>query len=334
MLLKIFILVFLILGSHVSQGKEQTRACENANPKCYQFLKPFCYQYGVQLACRKLCGLCDVQITSPPPVTTLLPIDQPIDQGDVPCGKRGGRYRIIGGQNALPGSWPWQVQIAYSSPSSNVPHQCGGSIITPEWILTAAHCFLSDVNIDHYIFTAGEHDRSRKEGYEQKKTSKKLILHPYNELFTANYDLALVKLTTPIDYNKYVRPVCLPQTDFEPGTSCYISGWGDLYKNKTYAQILQQAQLPLVSRETCMETYKDYPINVTQQMRCAGYGRDSKTAPCQGDSGGPLVCIRDNTWFLMGVTSWSKDCSQEGHYAVYADMMALKYWVQKTINEN
>ncbi|XP_068676116.1 trypsin-1-like isoform X2 [Montipora capricornis] len=260
MLLKIFILVFLILGSHVSQGKEQTRACENANPKCYQFLKPFCYQYGVQLACRKLCGLCDVQITSPPPVTTLLPIDQPIDQG--------------------------------------------------------------------------EHDRSRKEGYEQKKTSKKLILHPYNELFTANYDLALVKLTTPIDYNKYVRPVCLPQTDFEPGTSCYISGWGDLYKNKTYAQILQQAQLPLVSRETCMETYKDYPINVTQQMRCAGYGRDSKTAPCQGDSGGPLVCIRDNTWFLMGVTSWSKDCSQEGHYAVYADMMALKYWVQKTINEN
>ena len=80
------------------------------------------------------------------------------------------------------------------------------------------------------------------EGNEQIIQIDKIILHPnYNPSVTnLDYDVALIKLKEPITFNNDVRPVCLPTADFEPGTNCYVTGWGDTREGGNIAQVLIQ----------------------------------------------------------------------------------------------
>ena len=101
-----------------------------------------------------------------------------------------------------------------------------------------------------------------------------------------------------------------------------------------FFQILQQAQVPLITRDSCQAAYQDVGYPISERMLCAGYAAGGIDA-CQGDSGGPLVCSEDdNKWYLMGAVSWGIGCAREGRYGVYADLMNLKDWVQETINAN
>ena len=97
-------------------------------------------------------------------------------------------------------------------------------------------------------------------------------------------------------------------------------------------QILKEAKLPLVSRDTCRKSLEDlrlFGYCVTKRMRCAGYARGGVDA-CRGDSGGPLVCHKNRKWYLMGVVSWGAGCGLMGRYGVYADVLRLKRWIQET----
>lgn len=103
-----------------------------------------------------------------------------------------------------------------------------------------------------------------------------------------------------------------------------------------FCQILKEAKLPLVSRDTCKRSYKDFWSSgfcVTKRMRCAGYATGGVDA-CRGDSGGPLVCHRNRKWYLMGVVSWGAGCGLTGRYGVYADVLKLKRWIQETIQDS
>ncbi|XP_078373762.1 serine protease 1-like isoform X3 [Oculina patagonica] len=265
--------------------------------------------------------------------TTLSPTTngtQPtIDQGNVECGRRKAGTRIVEGTDATPGSWPWQVILDYKEHEG--PHWCGGSILTPYWIVTAAHCFDNRDNPEDFIVTAGEHDVHEKEGYEQLIPIDKIIKHPDYDSYSFDYDVALVKLKNPIKFSINVRPVCLPTTDFAPGTNCYITGWGDTTEGGNESQILQQAEVPLVSREICQKAYDDILMTITERMRCAGYTEGGIDA-CEGDSGGPLVCPRNNKWYLMGIISFGDGCGRMDSYGVYSDMLELESWVQENIN--
>ncbi|XP_078358171.1 serine protease 33-like isoform X2 [Oculina patagonica] len=283
--------------------------------------------------CAKTCGVCEVIPPTLPtlPPTTIPRTEQPIDQGSVECGTKAVHSRIVGGTNAKPGSWPWQVTMDYTD--HHAPHWCGGSIVTPHWIVTAAHCFAYGVDPKKYTIVVGEHDLNGIEGYEQNMTIDRIIKHPdYKASQNHDYDVALLKLKNPIKYNSHVRPVCLAKTDFDIGTNCSVTGWGHTSEGGDIPEILQQAQVPLVSRDTCQRGYNDLGYTITTRMRCAGY-TEGKIDACQGDSGGPLVCVRNDKWYLMGVVSWGVGCARRGRYGVYADMMDVKYWVQETINK-
>ena len=91
---------------------------------------------------------------------------------------------------------------------------------------------------------------------------------------------------------------------------------------------MQQAEVPLISRETCRRSYGKRRI--TERMRCAGFSRGGVDA-CKGDSGGPLVCPSNSKWYLMGIISWGVGCARENRFGVYSDMLVLKTWVQDTI---
>jgi len=291
------------------------------------------YAASLKYYCPATCGFCQGPPTTPAPATPPR-TEQPIDQGSVECGTRVMGTRIVGGTNAKPGAWPWQVTMDYKGHAAR-PHWCGGSIVSPQWIVSAAHCFAYTDAPDQYTIVAGDHDLNGQEGYEQNIPIEKIIKHPkYDAYANHDYDLALIKLQSPLTYNKRVRPVCFPKFDFPKDTKCYITGWGHTAEGGDIPQILQQAQVPLITRDSCQAAYQDLGYTITKRMRCAGYAAGGIDA-CQGDSGGPLVCSEDdNKWYLMGAVSWGVGCAREGRYGVYADLMDLKYWAQETINAN
>jgi len=248
------------------------------------------------------------------------------------CGKRLPRFRIVEGTSASPGAWPWQVVLKHRYKK----HLCGGSVIGPRWILTAAHCF-DHFNLTDFTIIAGEHHFGTADVFEQEVTIERLFKHPrYNIKCRYNYDVALLKLNRALKYNSRVGPVCLPNSDFASGSMCYITGWGTTNNGaESHSKVLKQARLPLVPRDTCKRSYRDlrsYGFCVTKRMRCAGYAEGGVDA-CKGDSGGPLVCERNKKFYLMGVVSWGAGCGSAGRYGVYADVLKLKRWIQETIQD-
>ena len=129
---------------------------------------------------------------------------------------------MIGGADATAGEWPWQAKLE----TKKWGFTCGGSLITPTWVMTAAHC-ISDNDPSVYSVTLGDLNRKKKDGTEQKFSVKRVVVHPdYNSPFPVNNDIALIELTRPVIKTLFVNTVCLPRESevVSPGTKCYISG--------------------------------------------------------------------------------------------------------------
>ncbi|KAL8198219.1 UNVERIFIED_CONTAM: Chymotrypsin-like elastase member 3B [Gekko kuhli] len=138
--------------------------------------------------------------------------------------------RVVNGQDTVPYSWPWQVSLQYES-NGEFYHNCGGSLIAPNWVMTAGHCISLS---RRYKVVLGEYDRSKAEGSEQHipVNSGDIFMHPgwNNNCVTCGADIALLKLSRDAVLNDEVQLGCLPpQGELLPNDyPCFISGWGDL----------------------------------------------------------------------------------------------------------
>ncbi|XP_031144573.2 transmembrane protease serine 9 [Sander lucioperca] len=220
--------------------------------------------------------------------------------------------KIVGGYECTPYSQAHQVSL------NSGYHFCGGSLVNKNWVVSAAHCYKSRVEV-----RMGEHNIKVTEGNEQFISSSRVIRHPKYNSYNIDNDIMLIKLSKPATINQYVKPVALPTSCAPAGTMCKVSGWGNTMSSTADGNKLQCLDIPILSKRDCDNSY---PGMITESMFCAGYlegGKDS----CQGDSGGPVVCNGE----LQGVVSWGYGCAQKNNPGVYAKVCLFNEWLETTM---
>nr|AAI41305.1 Protease, serine, 3 [Mus musculus] len=224
--------------------------------------------------------------------------------------------KIVGGYTCQENSVPYQVSL------NSGYHFCGGSLINDQWVVSAAHCYKTRIQV-----RLGEHNINVLEGNEQFVNAAKIIKHPNFNRKTLNNDIMLIKLSSPVTLNARVATVTLPSSCAPAGTQCLISGWGNtLSFGVSEPDLLQCLDAPLLPQADCEASY---PGKITGNMVCAGFlegGKDS----CQGDSGGPVVCNGE----LQGIVSWGYGCALPDNPGVYTKVCNYVDWIQDTIAAN
>uniref|UniRef100_A0A8C9AAW6 Hyaluronan binding protein 2 n=1 Tax=Prolemur simus TaxID=1328070 RepID=A0A8C9AAW6_PROSS len=296
--------------------------------------KPWCY---VKVSSEKVdweyCEVlaCSAQDGAYPEESPTEPLAKPL--GFASCGRtetaQGHVKRIYGGFKSTAGKHPWQVSIQTVSRPRG--HFCGGSLIHPCWVLTAAHC--TEEKARYLKVVLGDQDLKKTEFHEQSFGVEKIFTHSsYHETDEIPHnDIALLKLK-PVDghcalESKYVKTVCLPDGPFPSGTECHISGWGVTETGDESRQLLD-AKVKLIANSLC-NSRRLYNHLIDDSMICAGNLQKPGRDTCQGDSGGPLTCEKDGTYYVYGIVSWGLGCGQKP--GVYTQVTKFLSWVKATI---
>ncbi|XP_063799971.1 chymotrypsin-like elastase family member 2A [Pseudophryne corroboree] len=242
--------------------------------------------------------------------------------------------RVVNGEDAAPNSWPWQVSLQYTS-GGYWYHTCGGTVIAPQWVLTAAHCISSS---NTYRVQVGRHNLRQNEPEARTISVVKLINHPrwISILLSNGNDISLIKLAEPLEYNDIIQPACLPAAGYilPHNLGCYTTGWGNVQTGGPAPDALQQGLLLVVAHATCSQS--DWWGNtVNTRMICAG--GDGVVSSCNGDSGGPLNCLNDQgSWEVHGVVSFgsSLGCNYYKKPSVFTRVSEYNSWISTTIASN
>lgn len=217
---------------------------------------------------------------------------------------------------------------------------CGGSLISENFVLTAAHCVATNKNFQANTITPrvvklGAHNLDTEESTVRIYEVEQGIAYPEYENQFVYHDIGLLKLKQNVKFNINIRPICLPTDTTKQHDQIWAIGWGN-YKGASYEGVLQKLQLPLVSKDDCKKTYnekrtKRLPQGLNQNILCYGALKGADT--CPGASGGPVqVVSRDVycSYSLVGLTSAGVRCT-EGYPGLFTKVSEYLDWIEAIV---
>jgi len=217
------------------------------------------------------------------------------------------------------------------------PYQfCAGSLIAPQWIMTAGHCFYGDdKQPSKYTIKLGVFNKANNnEPGEVVLGVSEIYVNPQYDQSKITYDVCLLKLEKPVAYTDHISPICLPAKEDEnlpaAGSPVFVTGWGATRQGGADSPTLKQVTVPLVDTAGCKAAYPNQIYD--NVMFCAGLKEGGKDS-CQGDSGGPVVYQnpQSQVWKQLGITSWGYGCAQPGKFGVYSKVAAYIDWINQYV---
>ena len=248
--------------------------------------------------------------------------------------------RIVGGHRSSLGKWPWLVSFQKFG-----THNCGGTLISDQFILTAAHCF-DDHEPEKHTILLGSNDLNNP--IVQSRQILRTVIHEGYDPNTVvpRNDIAIVKMNRKVEFNEYLQPICMtpprPKA-FGPGQKCTLAGWGKLENGSSggFPFILHDVQTPIIPIDKCgIGEYSRTEIggrggqsSINEKQLCAGKLDTGGFGVCNGDSGGPLMCLDDDTYYIAGIVSWSRGCAEKNAADVLTNVEQYLGWISKTIRD-
>jgi len=240
--------------------------------------------------------------------------------------------RIMGGQEATYGSWPFIGRLEKG---------CAATIIGHNVALTAAHC-CQDQGLWNYDLNAGVHHsfNTNMDGWKDHHWATKVVPHPDYDLVTKDNDICLIFYQQSFNWSPGVQPACLPSGPSQINRKCHVAGWGSSSHTSTAtSSVLMEAQINIYnSTEECQPVFSSSDEasengQVTDNMICAGW-KEGGVDACSGDTGGPLVCVEDGKPVVTGIVSWGFKCGIPNFPSLYTDVSRYTDWIAKEISES
>ncbi len=259
--------------------------------------------------------------------------------GVVPSSSAAPEPRIVGGTDASITDAPWQVGLLHDdgekAGNKRYTHFCGGSLIDPEWVLTAAHCVVDQLTSRLVILSGSAVIPAGKPTSGTVTTVREILVHPEYDAAITAHDVALIRLSRPLPETPDQMPIALPAFAEWParGTPALITGWGRIdpmtNDRPTHLQKATVEVLASPDQRRCEEYNRDPAagLYIPSIMLCAGIPKVGGAGTCNGDSGGPLAIRVGGTPYLAGVTSWGQGCAQPGYPGVFARVTAYTAWI-------
>lgn len=276
--------------------------------------------------------------------------------------------RIIGGENARKNAWPWfAILMVQRRATGNKSPECGATLISDKFVLTAAHCVLEmgkkPLKKERLSIRLGEFDLRKQSDGEIDFSIENIIPYPHFQVKTFKNDIALLELNKRVTFSSSIAPACLPYDDAKlanqmPGAvdnqTAWVLGFGQTSYNGRTSDQLKQADLKIFPHLKCKQAFK-HLVRLTREYVCAssqfnldnegdvagaeetrsGKMKDS----CQGDSGGPLMMlptsnstIRPQRWYIYGIVSFGYRCASPGFPGVYTRVNRYLSWIETNVS--